>query len=71
LPSPTCSRIFSDRLVAIGGHGPVAGEAGELHEILVERLAVGRVVHLGVELHGVEIAGKSAVIAKGAPGEVP
>jgi hypothetical protein len=46
-------------------------KARELHEILVERLAVGGVVHLGVELHGVEVAGKSAVIAKGAPGEVP
>ena len=42
--------------VLVGGHGPVAGEARKLDEILVERLAVRGVVHFGVELHGVEVA---------------
>ncbi len=47
---------LADRLVAVGLHRPVAGEAGEPHEVLVKRLAVGRVVDLGMELHGVEVA---------------
>ncbi|ETW14695.1 cytosine deaminase [Roseivivax marinus] len=43
-----------DRLLAVGAHGPVAGKAGVLDEVLVERPAVRGVVHLGVELHRVE-----------------
>ncbi len=44
----------ADRLVAVGAHRPVAGEPRDPQEIAVERAAVGRVMHFGVELHGVE-----------------
>ena len=45
-----------DGLVAVGGHGPVAGEAGEGGEVPEDAGAVDGVVDLGVELHGVEVA---------------
>mgnify|MGYP000520507625 CR=1 FL=1 len=45
-----------DRLLAVGPHRPVALEAREAHEILVELRALRRVVHLGVELHRIEMA---------------
>ena len=41
-----------DRLVAVGGHRPVADKARDVGEVLQELRAVDRVVHLGVELHG-------------------
>ena len=52
---PDLRADLRDGLGAVGAHGPVALEAREPHEILVERLAVRGVVHLGVELHGVEM----------------
>ena len=45
------------RFLAVGIHRPVAGESGFADEVLVERLPVRGVMHLGVELHGVELAG--------------
>ena len=39
-----------DRLVLVGGHRPVAGEAGEVGEVLEDPGAVDGVVDLGVEL---------------------
>ena len=47
-----------DGLVLVGGHRPVAGEAGEVGEVLQDPGAVDRVVHLGVEHHGVEVAAR-------------
>ena len=47
-----------DRLVLVGGHGPVAGEAGEVGEVLQDPGAVHGVVDLGVEHHGVEVAAR-------------
>ena len=44
-----------DGLLAVAGHRPVAGEARDADEVLEERRALGRVVDLGVELHGVEL----------------
>ena len=38
-----------DGLVLVGGHGPVAGEAGEVGEVLQDPGAVDGVVDLGVE----------------------
>ena len=49
-----------DRLVAVGGHGPVADEAREVGEVLQQARAVDGVVDLGVELHGVEAARRVA-----------
>ncbi|MPL73681.1 hypothetical protein SDC9_19487 [bioreactor metagenome] len=46
---------LGDRLFAIARHRPVAGEARKPHEVLVELRALRGVVHLGVELHGVEV----------------
>ncbi len=45
-----------DRLFAVGAHGPVTGEPSDAHEVFIKLRAVGRVMHLGVELHGVEVA---------------
>jgi hypothetical protein len=45
-----------DRLVLVGAHRPVALEARDPDEVLVESCAVRRVVHLGVELDGIEVA---------------
>jgi len=45
-----------NRLFAVSAHGPVAGEACEFDEVLIQLCAVWRVVHLGVELHRIEIA---------------
>ena len=45
-----------DRLLAVGAHGPVEGEARDAGEVLQEAPAARGVVHLGVELHGVEAA---------------
>ncbi len=46
-----------DRLLAIGMHGPVALDAGDLLDEVLDQLgAVGRVHDLGVELHGVVFA---------------
>ena len=46
-----------NRMVAIGPHRPVALDAGDVvDEICQQFRAVGRVHHLGVELHGVEVA---------------
>ena len=46
---------FGNRLLAVSAHGPVALEPGQPHEVFVEFRTLGRVVHLGVELHGVEL----------------
>ena len=46
-----------DRLLAVGAHGPVALEAGQPDEVLVQPRAAGGVVDLGVELHREEVAG--------------
>ncbi len=46
----------SDRLFAVGAHCPVALKARQFDEVLIELGAVGCVVDLRVELHGVEIA---------------
>ena len=43
-----------NRLFAVAGHGPVALEASPLYEVLVKLGALGRVVHFGVELHGIK-----------------
>ena len=51
---PTSARMSRDRLVAVGRHRPVAGEAGEVGEVLQELGAVDGVVHLRVELDSVE-----------------
>ena len=59
-PSPTCCADGGDGLVAVGGHGPVAGEAGEGGEVPEDAGAVDGVVDLGVELHGVEVPGRVA-----------
>ena len=49
-PSPTCSRIAVDRLVAVGAHRPVACDAGDVVDEVGEQLgAVRRVHHLGME----------------------
>ena len=58
-------------LILVGGHGPVAVEACKFHKILVERLAMRGVMHFRVKLDRVEIAAVSAVMAKGALGDVP
>ncbi len=43
--------------LAVGGHGPVAGEAADAMDEVGDKLAaVGRVDHLGVELGAVEPA---------------
>jgi hypothetical protein len=42
--------------ILVGGHGPVAAKAGNLDEILVQGLAVRRVMHFRVELDGIEVA---------------
>jgi hypothetical protein len=62
---------LADGFLAVGAHRPVALEPGQADEVFVELRALGGVVDLGVELHGVEPAGGSAVMAKGALGEVP
>jgi hypothetical protein len=49
------ARGSSDRFLAVGAHRPVALEPGELDEVLVQLPALGGVVHLGVELDGVEM----------------
>ena len=51
------AHLFADlrnRFFAISAHGPVALEPGKPHEVLIERLAVRRVMHLGVELHRIK-----------------
>ena len=45
-----------DRLLAVGAHGPIALAPGDIDEVLIELLAVGRVMHFRVELHRVEMA---------------
>ncbi len=48
---------LGDHLAAVGGHGPVGLEAGDLvHEVRDQLGAVRRVHDLGMELHGVEAA---------------
>jgi hypothetical protein len=44
-----------DGLFAIGAHRPVAGKARDAHEVFVKTRAVRGVMHLGVELHGIEM----------------
>ena len=56
-PLPTWARIFFDRLLAEGAHGPVACEAGDLADEIAEQLgAVGRVHHFGMEHQAVVFA---------------
>ena len=57
LPDPDMLADLLDRLLAIGAHGPVAGEPGEAREVLQQQPAVRRVVHLGMELHRIEPPG--------------
>ena len=45
-----------DSLCPVGAHGPVAAKAREAHEIGQKPAPLRRVVHLGVELHGIEPA---------------
>ena len=47
---------LGDHLLAVGAHGPITLEPGELDEVLVKLGAFRGVVHLGVELHRVKAA---------------
>ncbi len=52
--------LFTDArncFLAIGGHGPIAGETAHLDEVFEHLCAVRRVMHFGVELNSVETAG--------------
>ena len=54
-----------DGLFAVGAHCPVAGKPGKPHEVLIEFRALWGVVHLGVELHRIEIARRIGGDGKG------
>lgn len=68
------AHLLADRgngFLTVGAHGPVAFEPCQTHEVLIEAWAVGGVVHLGVELHGVEVARHVAGDGERRVGEVP
>ncbi len=46
---------LANGLFAVSAHGPVAGKARRAHEVFVKHLAVRGVMHLGVELHRIEV----------------
>ncbi len=45
-----------DRILTIGVHGPVAGEARDTDKILIKLPAVRRMVHFRMELNRIEVA---------------
>ena len=59
---------FGHRLGAVDPHGPVAGEPRHADEVFVKLRALGGVVNLGVELHGVKAAGGVGGDGKGRVG---
>ncbi len=46
-----------DSFVAVGAHRPIAREPGQSDEVFIELFAIWRVVHFGVELNRVKVAG--------------